>query len=131
VQADYVSIHCPKSQATLNLFDAKRLGLMKQGAVLINTARGGIVDEQALALALESGKLFGAGLDVYNNEPPETANPLLSLPQVISAPHMAGVTWEAWNRMAYIAVRNVIEVLDGKPNHEHTVNPQVYGAKAA
>jgi D-3-phosphoglycerate dehydrogenase len=130
-QADYVSIHCPKSQATLNLFDAKRLALMKQGAVLINTARGGIVDEKALAAALESGKLFGAGLDVYNNEPPEAANPLLSLPQVISAPHMAGVTWEAWNRMAYTAVRNVIEVLDGKPNHEHTVNPQVYGAKAA
>ena len=86
---------------------------------------------EALAAALESGKLFGAGLDVYNNEPPEAANALLSLPQVISAPHMAGVTWEAWNRMAYTAVRNVIEVLDGKPNHEHTVNPQVYGAKAA
>ncbi|NDA93262.1 MAG: 3-phosphoglycerate dehydrogenase [Betaproteobacteria bacterium] len=127
--ADYVSIHCPKSPATVNLFDGRRLAAMKQGAVLINTARGGIVDEAALAAALQAGKLYGAGLDVYESEPPQADNPLLSLPQVISAPHMAGVTWEAWNRMAYTAVKNVLEVLDGKPNHEHTVNPQVYDGR--
>ncbi|NBO96982.1 MAG: 3-phosphoglycerate dehydrogenase, partial [Betaproteobacteria bacterium] len=124
-----VSIHCPKSPATVNLFDGRRLAAMKQGAVLINTARGGIVDEAALAAALQAGKLYGAGLDVYESEPPQADNPLLSLPQVISAPHMAGVTWEAWNRMAYTAVKNVLEVLDGKPNHEHTVNPQVYDGR--
>ena len=129
--ADYVSIHCPKSEATLNLFNAQRLAAMKQGAVLINTARGGIVDEQALAAALQSGKLYGAGLDVYEYEPPQSDNPLLRLPQVISAPHMAGVTWEAWNRMAYSAVRNVIEVLDGRPNREHTVNPQVFETRSS
>lgn len=127
-EADYVSIHCPKSQDTVNLFDAERLSRMKKGAVLINTARGGIVNEQALAEALQSGALYGAGLDVYASEPPEAANPLINLPQVISAPHMAGVTWEAYNRMAYTAVRNVIEVFDGRPNHEHTINPQVFGA---
>jgi len=124
--ADYVSIHCPKTKDTVKLFDAQRLERIKRGAVIINTARGGIIDESALADALRAGKLYGAGLDVYESEPPQQDNPLLSLPQVISAPHMAGVTWEAWNRMAQAAIRNVIEVLDGRPNREHTVNPEVY-----
>ncbi len=127
--ADYVSIHCPKNASTINLFDAARLSKMKKGAVLINTARGGIVNEAALAQALTSGHLLGAGLDVFESEPPEQSNPLIGLPNVLCAPHMAGVTWEAWNRMACTAMQNVIEVLDGRPNHEHTVNPQVYQAK--
>ena len=125
-KADYVSIHCPKTQDTLNLFDAARLDRIKQGAVIINTARGGIINETALAEALRAGKLYGAGLDVYESEPPQADNPLLSLPQVISAPHMAGVSLEAWNRMAHTAIRNVIDLLDGRPNREHTVNPEVY-----
>jgi D-3-phosphoglycerate dehydrogenase len=127
-QADYVSIHCPKTPATIDLFDAARLARMKRGSVLINTARGGIVNEAALAAALTSGHLYGAGLDVLASEPPEANNPLLTLPNVIAAPHMAGVTLEAWNRMAFTAMRNVLEVLDGQPNREHTVNPEVYGA---
>jgi D-3-phosphoglycerate dehydrogenase len=65
---------------------------------------------------------------VLASEPPEPDNPLLTLPTVITAPHMAGVTIEAWNRMAFTAMRNVLEVLDGKPNRENTVNPEVYGA---
>lgn len=126
--ADYVSIHCPKEASTINLFDAARLARMKRGAVLINTARGGIVNEAALAQALTSGHLSGAGLDVLASEPPEAGNPLIGLPNVLCAPHMAGVTWEAWNRMACSAMQNVLGVLDGKPNREHTVNPQVYDA---
>lgn len=124
--ADFVSIHCPKNPGTIDLFDARRLARMKKGAFLINTARGGIVNEAALADALRTGHLAGAGLDVFDQEPPAPDNPLLTLPNVITAPHMAGVTWEAWNRMAFVAMQNVIGVLDGKPNREHTVNPQVY-----
>lgn len=124
--ADFVSIHCPKDPGTVDLFDARRLALMKKGAYLINTARGGIVNEAALADALKRGHLAGAGLDVFDREPPAPDNPLLALPTVLTAPHMAGVTWEAWNRMAFVAMKNVIEVLDGKPNREHTVNPSVY-----
>jgi len=127
--ADYVSIHCPKDASTINLFDAARLARMKKGAVLINTARGGIVNEPALAQALTSGHLSGAGLDVLESEPPEKGNPLLRMPNVVCAPHMAGVTWEAWNRMACSAMQNVLDVLDGRPNREHTVNPQVYDAR--
>ncbi|HPU54503.1 MAG TPA: NAD(P)-dependent oxidoreductase, partial [Burkholderiaceae bacterium] len=124
-----VSIHCPKDASTINLFDAARLARMKKGAVLINTARGGIVNEPALAQALTSGHLSGAGLDVLESEPPEKGNPLLRMPNVVCAPHMAGVTWEAWNRMACSAMQNVLDVLDGRPNREHTVNPQVYDAR--
>lgn len=128
-RADYVTIHCPKDASTVNLFDAARLARMKQGAVLVNTARGGIVNEAALAQALTSGHLSGAGLDVLEHEPQEAGNPLVGLPNVILAPHMAGVTWEAWNRMARLAMQNVLDVLDGRPNRENTVNPQVYDAR--
>lgn len=126
-QADYVSIHCPKTPETIGLFDAARIARMKRGAVLINTARGGIVDEAALAQALREGHLRGAGLDVFASEPTEPGNPLIGLPNVIAAPHMAGVTTEAFNRMAQTAMHNVLDVLDGRPNREHTVNPEVYG----
>jgi D-3-phosphoglycerate dehydrogenase len=126
-QADYVSIHCPKTPDTVGLFDAARIGRMKRGSVLINTARGGIVDEAALAQALRDGHLRGAGLDVFASEPTERDNPLLGQPHVIAAPHRAGVTIEAFNRMAETAMRNVVDVLDGRPNREHTVNPEVYG----
>jgi D-3-phosphoglycerate dehydrogenase len=125
-QADFVSLHCPKTPETLGLFNAARIARMKKGAVLINTARGGIVDEVALADAIESGHLAGAGLDVFASEPPHPANRLLGLPQVITAPHMAGVTWEAWNRMATTAIRNVFDVFDGRPCLEHAVNPEVF-----
>ena len=66
---------------------------------------------------------------MLESEPPEQGNPLVGLPNVILAPHLAGVTWEAWNRMARSAMQNVLDVLDGRPNREHTVNPQVYDAR--
>jgi D-3-phosphoglycerate dehydrogenase len=125
-KADIVCIHCPKSQETVGMFNATRLGLMKKGAFIVNTARGGIIDEAALYKALTSGHLAGAGLDVFEQEPTPPDNPLLSLQNVISSPHMAGVTVESIAAMAVVTSRNILSVLDGTPNRENTINPEVY-----
>jgi D-3-phosphoglycerate dehydrogenase len=123
--ADYVTIHCPRSPETLGLFDAARLARMKRGAVMVNTARGGIVDEAALLEALESGHLGGAGLDVLAQEPQKAGNPLLALPNLICSPHLAGVTVESWGAMCVVTVRNMLSVLDGAPIRAHVVNQEV------
>ena len=125
--ADFVSLHCPKKPDTVGLFDAARLANMKRSAFLINTARGGIVDEPALHAALVAGTLAGAGLDVYETEPAPTDNPLMHLPNVISAPHMAGVSREALDRMSATAVRNILSVIDGNPARENVINAEVLG----
>jgi D-3-phosphoglycerate dehydrogenase len=125
-EADFISVNCPKSPATLNLIGAPQLALMKPSAYLVNTARGGIVDEAALYDALTMHRLAGAGLDVFSPEPPDPANPLLRLNQVIASPHMAGVTTEAMQRMAVATVQNLLSVLDGRPAVENTINPEVY-----
>jgi D-3-phosphoglycerate dehydrogenase len=109
------------------LFDAKRLAHMKPGAYIVNTARGGIINEAALHDALKSGKLAGAGIDVFDKEPAARDHPLLQLPNVIVAPHLAGVTVESMDRMAVATVRNILSVLDGKPIKENAVNPEVFG----
>jgi len=114
-QVDFVSIHCPKNPETIGLFNADRLGRMKKGALIVNTARGGIIDEPALYQALVSGHLAGAGLDVFDQEPTPPDNPLLRLDQVISSPHMAGVTTEAVAAMAVATSRNILSVIDGSP----------------
>jgi D-3-phosphoglycerate dehydrogenase len=124
-RADFVTIHCPKTHETQGMFNATRLARMKQTASLINTARGGIVDEAALHTALTSGALAGAGLDVFDREPPLPDSPLLGLPQVILAPHMAGVTKESFDRMAIAVATNLLDFLDGKPNLDHVVNKEV------
>jgi D-3-phosphoglycerate dehydrogenase / 2-oxoglutarate reductase len=126
-RADFVSVHCPKTPETIGLFNAARLAKLKPTAYLINTARGGIVDEPALYTALTSGKLAAAGLDVYDKEPPEPDNPLLKLPNVLSAPHMAGVTKESLDRMAIQAVENCLSVFDGRPIRDNVINPEVLG----
>jgi D-3-phosphoglycerate dehydrogenase len=126
-EADFVTIHCPRNAETTGMFDAARLGRMKRGAALVNTARGGIVDETALHAALASGHLSGAGLDVFAEEPTPLANPLLALPNVIAAPHVAGVTHEAAAAMARSTVENLLSVLDGAPRRENAVNPEVWG----
>jgi len=122
--ADYVTLHCPKTHETVNLFDAARIARMKPGARLINTARGGLVDEQALYAALASGKLAGAGVDVFSPEPPMTDNPLFTLQNVIVSPHMAGNSSESLDRKSLTVVRNVLSVLDGKTRTEYVVNPE-------
>jgi D-3-phosphoglycerate dehydrogenase len=124
-RADFVTIHCPKTHETQGMFNAGRLARMKQTAYLINTARGGIIDESALHAALASGALAGAGLDVFDREPPAPDNPLLGLSQVILAPHMAGVTKESFDRMAIAVATNLLDFLDGKPSLDHVVNKEV------
>jgi D-3-phosphoglycerate dehydrogenase / 2-oxoglutarate reductase len=126
-RADFLTIHCPKTPETTGMIDARRLALLKPGAYLVNTARGGIVDEAALAAALVARRLAGAGIDVFATEPVPANNPLLSLPSVIVSPHMAGVTVEATARMALAAVGNILSVFDGKPNRENVVNKEVLG----
>jgi len=124
-RADFVSLHCPKTPETAGMFDAARLARMKATARLINTARGGIVDEAALYAALAAGKLAGAGIDVFAPEPPLTDNPLFTLPNVIVAPHMAGNSRESLDRKALTTARNLLTVVDGGvPNAEYVVNPE-------
>jgi D-3-phosphoglycerate dehydrogenase len=126
-RADFVTIHCPKTAETVGLIGRAELGAMKKGAFLVNTARGGIVDEAALHAALTGGHLAGAALDVFDREPVDPANPLLKLPNTIYAPHMAGVSREALDRMAVAAVQNLLDVFDGRPKLENCVNPEVLG----
>jgi D-3-phosphoglycerate dehydrogenase len=126
-RADFVSIHCPKTPDTVGMFDAARLARMKPTAYLINTARGGIVDERALYTALVSGKLAGAGLDVFEQEPPPMGHSLFELPNVIMAPHVAGVTREAVDRMSEQTARNILSALDGEPIRQNVINQDVLG----
>ena len=124
-RADFVSIHCPKSPETVGMFGAARLRRMKPSAYLVNTARGGIVDEAALYAALVSGKLAGAGLDVFEQEPPAVPYPLFELPNVIIAPHVAGVTLEAVERMSEQTARNILSALDGEPIRQNVIDQEV------
>jgi len=126
-KVDFVSIHCPKSPETVDLFNTETIGLMKPDAFLVNTARGGIINEDALYQALTSGKLRGAGLDVLDREPPDPENKLFALENVIFSPHMAGVTKEASDRMATTAVENILSVFDGRVNAANVVNKEVLG----
>ncbi|MDF1719482.1 MAG: hydroxyacid dehydrogenase [Minwuia sp.] len=113
-RSDVVSIHCPLSSETRRMFDAETIAAMKPGARLVATARGFIHDEDALYQALVSGHLAGAGLDVWDAEPPTADHPLLSLDNVITSPHTAGVSRDSRERMASYAATQIIEILDGK-----------------
>jgi D-3-phosphoglycerate dehydrogenase / 2-oxoglutarate reductase len=126
-RADFVSIHCPKSPETVGMFGTDRLRRMKPSAYLVNTARGGIIDEAALYAALVTGKLAGAGLDVFEQEPPAVPYPLFELPNVIIAPHVAGVTLEAVERMSEQTARNILSALDGDPIRQNVINQEVLG----
>jgi D-3-phosphoglycerate dehydrogenase len=126
-RADYVTIHCPKTPETLGMFGAKQLKAMKRTAYLVSTARGGIIDEAALHAALTDGTLPAAALDVFDREPPDPANPLFKLPNLLASPHIAGVTAEAMERMSAEAAKNVLAVFDGAPRKENAVNPEIYG----
>jgi len=126
LRSDFVSIHVALAAATRNLLDAGKIALMKPGAVLVNTARGGIVDEQALADALACGKLSAAGIDVFEREPVPADNPLLGLPNVVVTPHIGSATTLTRARMADMAAANAIAALQGQVM-PCCVNPQVYG----
>jgi (S)-sulfolactate dehydrogenase len=110
-QADVVSLHVPLNGRTRNLIDATRLGLMKPGAMLINTARGGVIVEAALAAALKAGKLGGAALDVFEAEPLPAGSPLAAAPNLILTPHIAGLTREANERVSAMIAERVAAAL--------------------
>ena len=111
-QADAVSLHVPLVAATRNLIDVGRLAAMKSGAVLINTARGGVVDERALADALRAGHVGGAALDVFADEPLPSGSPLANAPNLILTPHIGGVTQEANARVSMMIAKEVRETLE-------------------
>jgi D-3-phosphoglycerate dehydrogenase len=112
-EADFVSLHAPLTAATRGLMDAPRLARMRPGAFLINTARGELVDEDALCEALRSGHLGGAASDVFAVEPPG-AHPLLTLETFVATPHVAGQTVEGLRRMGEVTAENALLVLQGK-----------------
>ncbi|TVQ73474.1 MAG: D-2-hydroxyacid dehydrogenase [Balneolaceae bacterium] len=116
-QSDVVSIHAPLTPENESLINEKTLGLMKKNALLINTARGPIIDEQALAAALNSGKIAGAGLDVLSVEPPTSDNPLLGARNCLTTPHISWATLEARSRLMDIAVNNLRAYLHGNPQN--------------
>ena len=129
-RADVVSLHCPRNQDTMKLMNANTYAQMRRGAILISTARGGIHDEAALAAAIQSGHLAGAGLDVWEAEPPPLDHPLLQLPNVIATFHTAGVTSEARRNVAAWAAEQIVGMLKGQ-QPPRLINPEVWPAYAA
>jgi phosphoglycerate dehydrogenase-like enzyme len=113
-EADIVSLHLPLMPQTKNIIDAKRIASMKKGAVLINCARGGLVDETALTEALKAGRLLGAGIDAFSQEPP-VGNPLLALDNTVVTPHLAGATLDNFANVVARSVDNAKAVLRGEP----------------
>ena len=126
---DYVSLHLPLSPETENMIDRAELESMKSSAILINTARGGIVNETALHEALKNGQIRGAGLDVLTMEPPRSDDALFALDNVVFSPHIAGVTKEAAMRMGMVCVQNVLDAIDGKLDRDMVINRDVLDGK--
>jgi len=114
-RADVLTVHVPLSAATRHLIDGRALARMKPTAVVVNTSRGELVDESALAKALHEGRLGGAGLDVLSAEPPAPDHPLLSTPNTLLTPHMAGPTWQSWPRRFGNAYANIERIQRGEP----------------
>ena len=114
-QSDIVSLHAPFTPQTARMINAASIATMKDGAILINTARGELVDEQALYDALVSGKLRGAGLDAFDPEPPAADNPLLELDQVVVTPHAGGGVFDNVENVARHSLGNIMRFLRGEP----------------
>jgi phosphoglycerate dehydrogenase-like enzyme len=121
-RSSFVSLHSPMNDKTREVVNDRTLGLMPPGSFLVNTARGGLVDEAAVRAALDSGQLAGAALDVRTSEPPPKGDDLAAHPKVLPTPHMAGVSVESVERMAVAAAKNVVGVLDGDWDREMVVN---------
>jgi glyoxylate reductase len=123
-ESDFVSLHCPLTSATFHLINSDALNHMRNNAILINTARGPIVDQSALREALEAGRIAGAALDVTDPEPLPPGDPLLTTPNVVITPHIGSATRTARERMAEMAVDNLLAGLEGRPM-PHQANPGV------
>ena len=124
-EADVVSLHCPLRPDTHHLMNAAAFAAMKPGAILVNTARGPVVDEAALLDAMRTGRLMGYGADVLETEPPAGIHPLCAMPNVVLSPHSAASTEEGLARMAAIAAQNILDCLDGRPDPAMMVNPEL------
>jgi len=124
-QADVITLHAPLTSQTRHLIDRSRLRLMKPGALLINTARGGLIDNEALYEALDTKQLGGAGLDVYETEPLPPHSPLRRLENAVLTPHVGAGTREAAEKMGVMAVQNLVDVLSGR-RPRFVVNPEAY-----
>ena len=128
-QADVVSLHQRLTPESRGSFNAQRLAQMKQGAILINTARGGLIDSTALIAQLENGHLSGAALDVFDKEPLPVTHEFISCDKIVLSPHIGGATEEALKRTAVEAARQVLDVLAGR-KPQWLVNPDVWGRRA-
>lgn len=113
--SDVISLHCPLTPATARLVNVERLALMGPDAIIINTARGGLIDEDALAAALAEGRIFGAGLDTFAQEPPPPEHPFWREPRLVLSPHIGGVTAAANIRVGVEAARGIVDYLAGRP----------------
>lgn len=123
-KADFVTVHLPKTAETTHLIDAAALSAMRREAFLVNVARGGLVDEQALVKALDEGRIAGAALDVFEAEPPNESNPILACRNVVLSPHSAAFTRECADRMAIASAENVIAFFRGNVDRRLVINPE-------
>lgn len=124
-RADFVTLHVPLTDETRNMINAERMAQMKDGAYLINTSRGAAVDEAALATALQSSHLAGAGIDVFSTEPPHLEHPLQKAPNTLLTPHVAGLSDRALVQVATQAAQGIVDVLQGR-RPQSPVNPEVF-----
>jgi len=128
--ADIVSLHCPLTEQTRNLIGKRELGIMKKSAWLINTARGEVVNEEALIAALQEGEIAAAGIDTFRKEPPEDLRRLCEAGKLVLTPHVAAATEEAFTRMGVEAAQNIMTILEGrKPDVNYMVNPEILEEK--
>ena len=123
-ESDFVSVHTPLTPDTRHLINAAKLKIMKPSAILINTSRGAVIDEEALVIALQEHWIAGAGLDVFEKEPIDPKNPLLALDNVVIIPHMGSATTQTRSAMSELAARNLLAVLRGTPPPSW-LNPEV------
>ena len=124
-RTDYLTVHVPLDHSTQHLIGEKELSALPYHSIVINCARGGVVDEQALAAAILEGQIAATGADVFTVEPPAADNPLLALPNSILTPHNAAGTAESLCRMATYSVQNILDFFDGKLTADRLINPQV------
>ena len=123
--SDVVSVHVPLTPSTRNMISDNEIGQMKNGVVIVNCSRGNIINEDALIKGLKSGKVFGAGIDVYGQEPVSEDNPLLKLDNVVLTPHSAALTEESTKTMSLATAKGVWAVLNGE-KWDVIANPEVF-----